>query len=131
MPLDSVIAERVESNRRIADERWRSHEAFHVDLAKALYEYKRSANEWRATLNDFRSTGVSRDEYTAEHKLLEARLCGDIGKLATRLDALEHSFRSAADRDKAIRDSLNAARNTIVLGLAIIAGLIGFEVWLR
>lgn len=64
--LEALMAER---DRRM-EERFTSQEQALRVATNALADYKTSANEWRATLNDVRQLTLSRAEYDAKHQAL-------------------------------------------------------------
>ncbi len=130
--------ERWEAHEKLATERWLAHHEVHTSVAESLRDYKRDANEWRATLSDLRTSFVSRAEYLAEHRALDAKLHGEISSIAaklealdTRVDAVERAIQSINDREVTTRGVLSNGRNLILLMLSIMGGLISLALYLR
>jgi hypothetical protein len=71
------------------DERWSAHKDSHVTVAESLRDYKRDANEWRASLSDLRQTFIPRSEFGSGHRALEAKLHTEIVALAGVVAALD------------------------------------------
>jgi hypothetical protein len=60
------------SEKQLGDQKWDAHAEQHASIAHNLTEYKAQSNEWRGALSDLRSNFLSRIEYDAAHKSLEA-----------------------------------------------------------
>jgi hypothetical protein len=126
------VSERMDGHWRLEDERWVNHAEKHNDLAQQLSEYKTAANEWRATLADFRGAAVTRPEYLAEHKALDSKMSGGLQGLDARIDALDLRQDALAsliqklnDRDDTTRAVLNSGRNLIVVAIALVGAVLG------
>jgi hypothetical protein len=115
-----IIQKRAHGDRRLEGERWSNHGEKHRDLAQQLLEYKTSANEWRATLADVTTKSVTRSEYQAEHKALDAKLTGAVELLDGKVDQLAALVQRLNDRDNTTRDVLNSGRNLILIAIALI-----------
>jgi DNA repair exonuclease SbcCD ATPase subunit len=117
--------------KRVADERWTSHREAHQALAASLAEYKEAANEWRATLNDIRTAGVTRAEYSAEHRAIEQKLEASVATLDGRIDAIERLVEQANSERLATRVLLGSIRNLVLLGFTILGGVLALLIYLR
>lgn len=117
--------------QQIADERWRSHRDAHRDLAEALREYKQAASEWRGTLSELRTGGVTRTEYAADYRALEQRLEAATAALEVRIDALQRIVEQTNTERMATRALVGSIRNLVLLGFTILGGVIAVLVYLR
>jgi hypothetical protein len=111
-------------------ERWESHRLVHEAVAESLRDYKRDANEWRATLADLRGTFLPKPEFQSEHRALEAKLRGEIAALAGKIETLDNRVDVAQGDIKDTRTEQIARRSvfsdtrSIIAGLAAVAGLV-------
>jgi hypothetical protein len=135
--LDTVDA-RHAGHLLLASERWEAHRAVHDSVAESLRDYKRDANEWRATLTDLRTTFIPKGEYQAEHRSLESKLHAEItaeagrtNALDARLDIIEKQIQTITDREVTTRGVLSSGRNVIVLAFTVMGGLIALAVYLN
>jgi hypothetical protein len=111
-------------------ERWEAHRAVHEAVAESLHDYKRDANEWRATLLDLRGTFIPKAEFMSEHRALDAKLHGEIQALAgmvatldSRLDTAQGDIKDTRTEQIARRSVFSDTRS-IIAGLAAVAGLV-------
>ncbi len=127
--LETVLALLADLDK-LEVERWESHRAVHEAVAESLRDYKRDANEWRATLQDLRLTFIPKAEYLAEHRALEAKLHGEIQTLSGRVQTLDDKVDINAGEIKDTRTEQIARRSvftdtrTLITALAGLAGLI-------
>ncbi len=111
-------------------ERWESHRAVHEAVAESLRDYKRDANEWRATVADLRGTFVPKAEFLSEHRALDAKLHGEVVALAGRLETLDARVDVNTGDIKDTRTEQVARRGvfsdtrSVLAGFAAIAGLV-------
>jgi len=114
----------------LAAERWEAHRAVHDAVAESLRDYKRDANEWRATLSDLRSTFIPKAEFMSEHRALEAKLHGEIQALTGLVNALDVRIDTNTGDIKDTRTEQVARRGVfadtrnIVAALALVFGVI-------
>jgi len=114
---------------KLETERWEGHRAVHEAVAESLRDYKRDANEWRATLADLRGTFLPKNEFQSEHRALDAKLHGEIQALAGKVDTLDTRLDGAVGDIKDTRTEQVARRSvfsdtrTVITGLAAAAGL--------
>ena len=127
----TIVDERLDSLRQLTDERWTTHHESHEQLARALAEYKSSANEWRATLSDVRTGSLSRTEHNAEYKVLRTELEALIRTLELRVAIVERLAQTASDREKTARDLFASIRSIIVVGFMVMGGLITLFLFLE
>jgi hypothetical protein len=127
----AIIAERLASHAALADERWETHRESHDQLARALAEYKARANEWRATLSDVRSSGLSRTEHAAEYRVMRTELEALVHALELRLVIVERLAQTAIDREKTARDLFGSIRSLLVVGFMVMGGLITLVLYLE
>jgi hypothetical protein len=146
---DHILAEKLGAFIKLEAERWRAHKHAHESLAQSLAEYKSAANEWRSTLNDIRLAGVTRPEYIAEHKALEARVTALMDRmeandqageakgeavhraLEQRINTTDNALSTAATERQATYRLFGQARNLILVIFTVMAGIIGLLVYLR
>jgi len=128
--LDTLLR-MLDADHRLDVERWHSHAAAHEVVADALREYKKDSNEWRQTLTDLRGTFIPKAEYMAEHRGLDAKLHGEVEKLAafvatmdSRLDVLTSDLKDVHTEQTARRSVWSDGRNiliTVSLAFGIVA----------
>ncbi len=110
-------------------ERWEAHRQVHEAVAESLRDYKRDANEWRATLADLRSTFIPKAEFMSEHRALEAKLQGEILAVNTKFDQLDARVDIAQGDIKDTRTEQIARRSvfqdtrSVIAAVAAAAGL--------
>ncbi len=111
-------------------ERWEAHRAVHEAVAESLRDYKRDANEWRASLIDLRSTFIPKAEFMSEHRALDAKLHGEIQALAgtvatldSRLDTAQGDIKDTRTEQIARRTVFSDTRS-VLAGVAALGGLI-------
>jgi hypothetical protein len=85
----ATVHQRLDDHTELAKERWEAHRAVHEAVAESLRDYKRDANEWRATLSDLRVTFIPKAEFQSEHRALEAKLHGEVATLTGIVNALD------------------------------------------
>jgi hypothetical protein len=142
LPLSAVVSpgnldDRLDTiNTRHADheafdnERWVAHREVHTVVAESLKEYKRDANEWRATLTDLRTTFMPKAEFASEHRALDAKLHGEIVTLAAKLDTLDARLDQAISEIKDARVEAGARRGVfsdtrnVISAAALVFGII-------
>jgi gamma-glutamyl:cysteine ligase YbdK (ATP-grasp superfamily) len=111
-------------------ERWESHRAVHEAVAESLRDYKRDANEWRATLADLRGTFIPKAEFQSEHRALDSKFHGEMQALHAKIDTLDQRLDTAQGEIKDTRTEQLARRSvfsdtrSIIAGLAAVAGLV-------
>ena len=127
--LDSV-KQRMDGHWTLDDERWTAHKSVHEVVAESLRDYKRDANEWRATLSDLRGTFIPKAEFQSEHRAQYAALHGEIEKLAgivaaldTRLDVVTGDLKDVHTEQSARRSVFTDSRN-IIATLGLLFGII-------
>ncbi len=124
--LDTVNT-RFDDHIILATERWEAHRAVHEAVAESLREYKRDANEWRSSLIDLRSTFIPKAEYQAEHRALDAKLHGEVEKLAsivatldTRVDTNTSDIKDARVETQGRRSVFSDTRSVLTtLGITV------------
>ena len=104
-----VLETENDGQETLASERWRAHAEAHTALARALDEYKASANEWRRLVSEFKSDYLSLPEWKAEHR-----------SLMTRVETLEQGRAMAATEASTVRDLFGNMRNLLLLAIALI-----------
>lgn len=111
----NAIRERMDGHSTLDDERWAAHKESHAVVEQSLRDYKRDANEWRASLADLRLTFIPRAEVQSEQRALEAKLHGEVQALATLLSTLD--ARATVNRDdiKSLATDLRAVSATTVV----------------
>jgi len=110
--LRAVVEERISGHWRLDDERWRAHDALHVELRDSLREYKVSSNEWRQTLNDLSARMLTRTEYEAKHGALEALLASSSAALDAKTVAVNERLTEKIEPLKDARISTDVERRT-------------------
>lgn len=115
--------ERIGSQKALSIERWVAHDFVHQELARSLTEYKREANEWRATIADLRGSFVLKTEYAAKHDGLRAELFSEIKPIETRLTSVETWQLARDSRERGVTSTLTAQR-AVVLVVGAILGTI-------
>ena len=130
--LDTVQM-RIDGLVRLADERWIAHKEAHEAVEQSLRDYKRDANEWRATLADLRGTFLPKNEFSSEHRALDAKLHGEIQALAgivatldSRIDTNTGDLRTLNTEQQARRGLFSDTRSIITAIVAIIGGIATF-----
>jgi len=131
--LDTV-KQRLDDHTELAKERWEAHRAVHDAVAESLRDYKRDANEWRATLSDLRITFIPKAEYLAEHRALEAKMHGEIQALAslvagldTRIDVNTSDIKDTRTEQIGRRSVFSDTRNllaTIGVGIGVVISVL-------
>jgi hypothetical protein len=127
--LETVITLLADMDKLEA-ERWEAHRAVHEAVAESLRDYKRDANEWRATLSDLRTTFIPKAEFQSEHRALEAKLHGEIQALSGKYDTLDAKVDLAAGDIKDTRTEQIARRGvfadtrTLIGTAAVLIGLV-------
>jgi hypothetical protein len=128
----------MDDHEKLAAERWNSHRAVHDQVAESLRDYKKDANEWRATLTDLRTTFIPKAEYLAEHRGLEGKILAllatqesRISALDSRLDSVESSIQTINDREATTRGVLSSGRNVIALAFTVLGSLIALALYLN
>jgi hypothetical protein len=121
----------------LATERWLAHREVHAVVEQSLRDYKRDANEWRATLADLRSTFIPKAEFVAEHRALEAKLHGEIEKLAgvvsaidVRVDANTGDLKDSRVETTARRSVFSDTRSVLSMIAIIVGAVLSFLVLL-
>jgi hypothetical protein len=107
----------------LASERWMAHREVHTVVEQSLRDYKRDANEWRATLADLRGTFIPKAEFVAEHRALEAKLHGEIERLASILVTLDVRIDGNTADIKDIRVEATGRRSVFTDGRSLLTTL--------
>ena len=83
--LETTLAWRA-GHETLDDERWESHKEVHSVVEQSLRDYKRDANEWRASLADLRLTFIPKAEFQSEHRALDAKVTGELATMESRIN---------------------------------------------
>ena len=126
----ATVEVRLTDHAAFDDERWNAHFNVHEAVADSLRDYKKDANEWRATLSDLRGTFIPKAEFQSEHRAQYAALHGEIEKLAgivsaldTRLDVVTSDLKDVHTEQQARRSVFTDSRN-IIATLGLLFGII-------
>lgn len=126
----ATVAEQMDGHVELADERWSAHKEAHGVVEQSLRDYKRDANEWRASLADLRLTFIPKAEFQSEHRALDAKLHGEIqglsavvASLDARLDVVTAETREATTERIGRRSVFSDSRN-VVASISLVFGII-------
>jgi hypothetical protein len=120
-----ILDERMSGHWTLDDERWRSHDRTHVELARNLVDYKRESNEWRGTVSDIRSSFLLKSEYMANHDGLRSELLAETKPISARLAVVE-TWQLARDaRERGVTSTLSAQRGVLLVVGSIIGTILG------
>ena len=119
--------ERIASAKALAEEHWLAHDFVHQELARSLSEYKREANEWRATISDLRGAFVLKTEYEAKHDGLRAELFAEVKPIEQRLGAVVEWQLARDARERGVTSTLTAQRAVILVVGSIIGTVLALS----
>lgn len=120
-----IIEERISGHWTLDDERWRAHDRLHIELARALSEYKTQANEWRTTLNDLRLNLVTKAEYEAKHESLRSELVSELRPIDAKVDTAREWQTARDARERGVTNTLSVQRTLLLVVGSIVGTIIG------
>lgn len=126
----ATVGERFLAQRELEVERWLAHKEAHAVIEQSLRDYKRDANEWRATVQDLRLTFIPKAEFLSEHRALDAKLHGEVQAVAAitsqldqRVDANTQDIKTGATEKEARRGVFSDSRNVVTMA-GVLFGLL-------
>jgi len=134
------LRERMDGHWTLDDERWKAHDALHIELRESLREYKVSSNEWRQTLNDLSARMLTRTEYEAKHgaledrievlaRTLDQRVSAVNDRLSEKIEPLKDARIGAEVERRTTRTVFSDLRVTILLAASIIGVLLAIATY--